>query len=367
MSTVLKNAGDTLNRNFAALTEASSSDANALREEVAANLQRLNVSLVKIIEEIAKLHKGQLEVLSERLDTLTQTNEQKLDQIRETIEKRLSIIQAELRKTLAHLRPVVRDDSQPTLRKRIVKSHEQDDGEIAKREYNPQAESRIKKTIEQRGGKVTIDVRHPEKRIIGVDLTGTQVTNAEIEQLKELPNLQSLNLSETSVTDGELRTSQGVHQSSITGLGPYPDKQAWDCPPHRPESYDTGPREHPGHRCGLEATKDFINLQWLSLWNTQVTANGLKHLGGLSQLQWLDLASTKVTDAGLEHLRDLTNLQTLDLGRTQVTDDGLQHLNALTQLQTLDLMRTFVTDVGLEHLKGFDQSSNAGFRRHQDN
>ena len=52
-----------------------------------------------------------------------------------------------------------------------------------------------------------------------------------------------------------------------------------------------------------------------------------------------------MTDAGGEHLKGLIQLQQLSLDNTQVTDAGLEHLKGLTQLQTLFFDSTKVTDV----------------------
>jgi Leucine-rich repeat (LRR) protein len=422
MSIVLKNAGDTLNRNFAALTEASSADAKALREEVVANLQRINDLLVKTIEELTNLHKEPLDVFSKRLDKLTLTDKQTLDEMQGTIETRLVLIQEENGKqldqvrqestasvqkameavgkiitdfvnwqreqfatvmeqvkglteandkritevkerprsiqndkgeNLEQMRPTVEKEPQGTLQKWVVKGQEQGNGGAEKSNYNPQVENRIKKVIKRRGGRVTVDKGHPEKRVVGVDLAGTQVTDAELEQLKGLTNLQSLNLGETQVTEAglehlkdftNLRSLVLVH-TQVSEAGIIHLRGLTNL-----TQLDLG--NTPVTDADLEQLKGLMNLQWVSLWNTRVADTGLKHLRGLTQLDWLDLANTKVTDAGLEHLKGLNNLQSLDLGNTQVTDAGLQHLKGLTQLHTLDLVRTQVTDAGLEHLKG---------------
>jgi len=63
---------------------------------------------------MAKLQKGQLDVFSERLDKLTQSNEQKLDKMRETVEQRLGVLQDENAKKLAEMRQEAAASSQKT-------------------------------------------------------------------------------------------------------------------------------------------------------------------------------------------------------------------------------------------------------------
>jgi Leucine-rich repeat (LRR) protein len=135
-----------------------------------------------------------------------------------------------------------------------------------------------------------------------------RVPDAGLINLKALPELQILDLSNTQITDA-----------------------------------------------GLEHLEGLTQLQWLSLTETQVTDAGLKYLRGLAKVQELYLSRTQVTDAGLEQLKGLSQLQTLNLSDTQITDAGLQHLLGLTQLQSLEPTFTKVTDAGLKHFKGLTQ------------
>ena len=165
-----------------------------------------------------------------------------------------------------------------------------------------------------------------------LNLHGTQVTDAGLERLKGLTQLQELYLDGTQVTDAGLERLKGLTQlqelyldgTKVTGVG-------------------------------LEYLKGLAQLKTLGLYGAPVTDAGLQHLKGLGQLQALGLSGRQVTDAGLEHLKGLSRLQTLGLWNTKVTDKGLKHLKGLTQLRELDLWDTEVTDTGLEHLKGLTQ------------
>jgi len=61
------------------------------------------------------------------------------------------------------------------------------------------------KAIEKLGGTVTRDAKLPRKPIVGVNLGGTDVTDAGVKELKELKSLQTLNLNGTDVTDAGLK------------------------------------------------------------------------------------------------------------------------------------------------------------------
>ena len=186
--------------------------------------------------------------------------------------------------------------------------------------------------IKQLGGTVTLDEKSPGKPVISVDLHGTKVTDAGLENLQDLPQLQSLVLFNTQITDAGLAHLKGL--TKLRGL-----------------SLDTTKVTD----AGLIHLKGLTQLQSLGLTHTKVTDAGLVHLKGLAQLRWLGLTQTQVSDAGLAHLKGLTQLQRLELGDTQVTDTGLTHLKGLSQLQSLYLNKTKITDAGLVHLKGLIQ------------
>jgi len=130
--------------------------------------------------------------------------------------------------------------------------------------------------IKKLGDKITVDKYNADKPVSGVDLRLTKITDAGLEHLKRLTQLQSLNLTGTQITD-----------------------------------------------VGLVYLKGLTQLQSLNLKSTQITDAGLVHLKGLTQLSWLDLSETKITDAGLVHLKGLTNLCYLYLVATQIGDAGI--------------------------------------------
>jgi hypothetical protein len=182
--------------------------------------------------------------------------------------------------------------------------------------------------LEKLGGKVTIDDRSPDKPVIDVELTGTEVTDAGLEHLKGLTTLQMLDLSGTEVTDAGLEHLKGLAKLRTLDLAVTKVTDA-----------------------GLVHLKGLTELQSLDVGGTRVTGAGLEHLKGLTKLQSLNLLWTRVTDAGLEHLKGLTKLRTLSLSETKVTDAGLDHLKGLTELHSLDLSNTAVADTGLKQVK----------------
>ncbi len=94
------------------------------------------------------------------------------------------------------------------------------------------------------------------KSVYYVNLGNTQVTDAGLESLKGLSQLESLGLDGTKITDAGLIQLKGLSQ-----------------------------------------------LHELYLFDTKVTDSGLEHLKGLNQLKMLFLHRTKVTDEGVKKLQ----------------------------------------------------------------
>jgi hypothetical protein len=154
------------------------------------------------------------------------------------------------------------------------------------------------------GGKVTLDPALPGGPVVAIDLHQTPAGDADLERLRGLTSLRTLNLYGTRVTDAGLH-----HLSGLTGL------------------------------------------QVLHLNDTRVTDEGLQHLQGLAQLRELGLYRTGVTDAGLVSLRGLSSLQSLTLSGAAITDQGLGQLRSLRGLKQLFLYDTRVTAAGVADLK----------------
>lgn len=210
-----------------------------------------------------------------------------------------------------------------------------------------------------------------------LSLNDTKVTDVGLEHLNRLTQLKVLYLNGTHVTDVGLEHLKGHHlwglhlngtQITDVGLGylkghrltslELNDTRITDAGLEYLKGQDKLQLLHLNHTTisdsGLEHLKELTALCRLELCKTQITDAGLKHLKGLKRLGWLWLNDTKVGNAGLEHLKSLTELQELLLNGTHVTDAGLENLKELKLLGTLGLDGTNVTDAGLDHLKGLE-------------
>jgi hypothetical protein len=173
--------------------------------------------------------------------------------------------------------------------------------------------------IEDLGGSV---VRNEQGRVTGVSLRGSWVADADLRRLTELPDLTSLDLSLTHITDQgmqEIKSLPGVEDLSLYFTEYVTDE-------------------------GIAAIKDWKHLKRLNLHGTKVGDTGLEHIAGITTLESLNVGSTLMTDVGLERLTSLLNLRQLTMGGNELGDAGLQALRQMPGLTYLDLSGRQGTD-----------------------
>jgi internalin A len=173
--------------------------------------------------------------------------------------------------------------------------------------------------IEDLGGHVARDT---QGRITGVSLRGTWVGDADLRRLSELPDLNTLDLSLTHITDQGMSEIKGL--SGIVDLNLYFAEYVTDE--------------------GIAAIKDWKKLKRLNLHGTKISDNGLEHIAGITALESLNVGNTLMTDVGLERLTSLTNLKELTMGGNELGDAGLQALRQMPGLTYLDLSGRQGTD-----------------------
>jgi Leucine rich repeat/Leucine Rich repeat len=145
-------------------------------------------------------------------------------------------------------------------------------------------------------------------------LTGSEVTDVGLCQIRGLTRLRILELSNTRVSD-----------------------------------------------VGMSYLRDLLNLERLDLRETKVTDRGLGHLQKLTRLEELNLDLDKITDTGLPHLAVLQQLRVLGLSFTDVTDEGLAPLTGLSHLEFIDLAGSKVSEFGAQYLRRAHRRAKVSF------
>lgn len=115
---------------------------------------------------------------------------------------------------------------------------------------------------------------------------------------------------------------------------------------------------------GMVHLAKFTKLRSLSLFYCNITNTGLRHISQLTRLEALNLDSREIGDDGLWHLRNLKNLKSLDIFSGRITDGGCLHISRIKSLESLELCGGGIGDPGcamlatLENLTCLNLSQN---------
>jgi sugar lactone lactonase YvrE len=186
-----------------------------------------------------------------------------------------------------------------------------------------------------------------------LEVSGTAVTSAGLVHLKDLKNLEFLNVCLTAVDDRGFEHLAGltkmrrmtVCSSKITGSG-FAHLGAMT----QLESINL--HSSPASDAGLEAIGKFKSLRRLEIVHTNVTDAGLKHLAGLTQLRQLHIASHDTTEAALPFLDKFQELEQLDVYEKAASNATLVPISKLAKLRSLMLINGVFDDDGVKNLAG---------------
>lgn len=224
--------------------------------------------------------------------------------------------------------------------------------------------SRALTTIENAGGQLKVYDRKPNfpwglwRYRYRLDFYGLkQPLSANVfSQLNVLApsSLQSLNLSNTGVTDQDLEFVAGLTDLEILLLSN--------------ETYANGEviRDRPQNKitnAGLARLGNLTKLKGIDLSGTEVTDDGLKILARMPNLIWVYLDGTKVTGPGIAHLNSHQSLRMVELNGCELNQTGYENLIQLPNLGSLGLRNTRTTNADLHLLQ---ENTNLGILRLKD-
>ena len=184
-----------------------------------------------------------------------------------------------------------------------------------------------------------------------LQLSGTAVTGKGLVHLKDLTNLERLNVCLTAVNDDGFEHLAGLTKmrrmtvcaSQVTGTGFKHLTGMKDL-----ESINL--HSSPASDAGLEAIGKFTSLKRLEIVHTKVTDAGLKHLAGLVNLRQLHVHGPGTTENGLPFIAELKNLETLDIYDKAASNATLEQVAKLPTLRSLMLVNGPFDEVGLKQL-----------------
>lgn len=164
------------------------------------------------------------------------------------------------------------------------------------------------------------------KTLEDLQLMGLKFQKGDLRFLEKLPNLLSLDLTESSISDQDF---SDVCKSSHLKTLLISETRLSDA--------------------GTSDIDKLTNLEELFAPHTSLGDRTLAGLGKLKQLEYLNLASTKITDAGLKSLEE-SNLTQLILAHTNLHDKAMESIGKIKSLRHLDLEETRISSDGLAHL-----------------
>lgn len=132
--------------------------------------------------------------------------------------------------------------------------------------------------------------------------------------LADVPNLESIDLSRTSLAESDL-------------------EHIGRCPKLRTLSLSGSPIKG----SGLRFLSNCKTLESLNLFDCDLAPNALASLDDLPLLNSLDLGQTRLTDSSMAHLGDLPSLKILNLSDNCIHGSGLAFLCNLRELESVNL------------------------------
>jgi hypothetical protein len=175
--------------------------------------------------------------------------------------------------------------------------------------------------------------------------------NGSLQVLDAFPDLETLVLWDTDLTDEMLSPVPGLHklrQLVLSGTSVSAKGATYIGGCRRLEQLDL--RRTRVDDSALARLAGLVGLVNLDLGATYIGDHGLSYIKELHNLEFLNLSETEVGDSSLHNLLSMGRLRNLDLRGTHITDQGLQIIGQLRTLEVLNLSSTRISDEGLLQL-----------------
>jgi len=190
-----------------------------------------------------------------------------------------------------------------------------------------------------------------------LNLTQSNITDAEIPTLVSMTGLKDLNISNTSLTDAalvqlaklenlEILRMEATRQINGVGLKAFIQKKPM-----------AGLRclyasSTPLSREGLSNVKKIGSLEVFEFSSVQLTDQLLSELRGATNLKTLVVANNQLTAASGLTIKTMRNLESLDLRQnSMVTPQMLAPLTTLTELTSLNVTKTSCTLAAVQEFR----------------
>lgn len=172
-----------------------------------------------------------------------------------------------------------------------------------------------------------IGVKHLENsKISKLDLTSLKITDASMDVISTLENLQELYLWHTKITSTGLSKIQNLVKLRVLTLA----------------GSDISDE-------GLSHISKWVNLKAINLSYTNISDEGLKYLVGNQSIEVLSLSGTKVSKKGLKSLAKMKKLKILTLEDVPL-DSGFDLLTEIPHLKIVYLNKESINETSVHSL-----------------
>jgi len=161
------------------------------------------------------------------------------------------------------------------------------------------------------------------KNLREVHLFRTAIGDKGMEVLSSIPSLSSMNLRDTKISDDSI-----TYLSRLDNL----------------VKLDLSETNAPGITDDSAATLlRMKNLKSLNLWSTKISDATVEQVVNLPALEWLNLDKTSISNESITYLSRIRNLKWLHIGSTEVNDDCVESLLALPNLKYLNVSNSQIS------------------------
>lgn len=175
------------------------------------------------------------------------------------------------------------------------------------------------------------------------------ITGSCLAEIAALPNLKSLRILLTPVSDASLAhisQAAGLEQLKLTNVPVTDEGLAFLADCQKLQDVQLTNLEISDQ--ALKHVATLAQLESLTLWNCpQINGSGLDDLSGLSLLTRLDITGTSILTNGAVHLAGHPQLTELNFDPEECTDEVAATLSQITALERLVLAGAPITDEGL--------------------
>ncbi len=189
------------------------------------------------------------------------------------------------------------------------------------------------------------------QNLTSLELNGTKITPVGFGHLGKLPKLTTLTfgadltLSPDSIRVlqtapiEEIRSANGLADEVFAEFAVFPNVRRYHL------------RKTLIKSSGFKAVAGQVKLEDITIVDSEITGDALKHLAELTALTTLDLSNSKVEGPGLSELAKLPNVKVIRLAGCPILDKDAALLAPADTMEELDLSRTKITDGALAALK----------------